>query len=87
MEVRESLLTNILINFSESRTNNQIKINRLVGDLYKGNLENFFGTLKDVFYKIPSVIFMSDKEAYYQTIIYLFFNTYWSTDKCRNLDK
>ncbi|MFN8578421.1 MAG: AAA family ATPase [Candidatus Sericytochromatia bacterium] len=71
MEVRESLLSNILMSFSESRKNNQIKIGILVKSLNKNDLDEFFKVIFDIFANIPHQIFMADREAYYHTIIYL----------------
>ncbi len=69
-EVKESLLKNILNNFLESG-NNDILVGKLYRSLNKNNLEEFFNILNDIFINIPAVIFMSNKEAYYHTIIYL----------------
>ena len=70
MEVKESLLKNILNDFV-----NYSKVDVLSGKLYRflnqNNLDEFFSILQDIFSHIPSVIFMADKEAYYHTIIYL----------------
>ena len=71
MEVKESFLNNILMNFSENSDNDEIMIFNLVENLKNNDLESFFQIIKDIFYKIPAVIFMADREAYYQTIIYV----------------
>ncbi len=71
MEVKESFLNHLLMNFSYNQNNDEIMIFNLVDNLEKNNLEEFFEIIKDVFSHIPAVIFMSDKEAYYHTIIYL----------------
>ena len=70
MEVKESFLRNILNNFLNS-SNDDVLAGKLYRILNQDNLEEFFLTLKDIFSHIPAVIFMSDKEAYYHTIIYL----------------
>lgn len=71
IEVKESFLNNILMDFSGSRDNDEIMISRLVKNLENNDLESFFQIIKDVFSNIPAAIFMSDKESYYHTIIYL----------------
>ncbi|MBC7474395.1 MAG: ATP-binding protein [Candidatus Sericytochromatia bacterium] len=71
LEVKESFLNSILRSFSNNKKDSKILIGDLVEYIEQNNLEEFFNILKDVFTHIPSVIFMSDKEAYYHTIIYL----------------
>jgi hypothetical protein len=71
LEVKESLLKNILMDFSESFDNNIVIVKNLSIALTKNNLEEFFKLLKDIFSHIPNEIFMADKERYYHTIIYL----------------
>ncbi|MFN8578227.1 MAG: AAA family ATPase [Candidatus Sericytochromatia bacterium] len=71
LEVKESFLKNILMNFSESFENNIVIVKHLSIALIKNNLEEFFKILKDIFSHIPNEIFMADKERYYHTIIYL----------------
>ncbi|MBC7473126.1 MAG: ATP-binding protein [Candidatus Sericytochromatia bacterium] len=70
LEVRESLLRNILNSFLNS-FNDDVLVGKLYRLLNKNNLDEFFRILKDIFSHIPAEIFMSDKEAYYHTIIYL----------------
>ncbi|MBC7473954.1 MAG: PD-(D/E)XK nuclease domain-containing protein, partial [Candidatus Sericytochromatia bacterium] len=71
LEVKESFLNSILRNFSGNKRDSKILIGDLVDYIEQNNLEDFFNILKDIFSHIPAVIFMSDKEAYYHTIIYL----------------
>jgi hypothetical protein len=71
MEVEDSLLTNILIGIS-SYKNDQIVIDNLTEKIQENDLSGFFDIFKyRVFAEIPNEIFMSDKEKYYHTIIYL----------------
>ncbi|MBC7473291.1 MAG: ATP-binding protein [Candidatus Sericytochromatia bacterium] len=70
MEVKESLLNNILMGFA-NEDDSRIKINSLFKALNKNDLDGFFKFIFDIFTHIPNEIFMSDKERYYQTIIYL----------------
>ncbi|MBC7475499.1 MAG: ATP-binding protein [Candidatus Sericytochromatia bacterium] len=72
LEVKESLLLHILADFSDKFSNeSEVMINNISEALEENNLEVFFNQLKTMFAGIPAVIFMSDKEAYYHTIIYL----------------
>ncbi len=72
LEVKESLLLHILSDFSDKYSNeSEVMINDISDAIEENNLEAFFDQLKNLFASIPSVIFMSDKEAYYHTIIYL----------------
>ncbi|MFN8578237.1 MAG: AAA family ATPase [Candidatus Sericytochromatia bacterium] len=71
MEVEDSLLTSILVGISSYR-NDQIVIDDLTEKIQENDLSGFFDIFKyRVFAEIPNEIFMSDKEKYYHTIIYL----------------
>ncbi|MFN8578008.1 MAG: AAA family ATPase [Candidatus Sericytochromatia bacterium] len=71
IEVKESLLTNILDEFSYNN-DSRILIYDLVEHIENNNLDKFFDILKyNIFTQIPNEIFMADKERYYHTIIYL----------------
>ncbi|MFN8575790.1 MAG: AAA family ATPase [Candidatus Sericytochromatia bacterium] len=72
IEVKESFLNNILRNLSDNRTDSRIVVSELISSIINNDLDNFFDILKyNIFAQIPNEIFMSDKEAYYHTIIYL----------------
>ncbi len=71
LEVKESLLKNILDNISESKIDNEVIIGKMARSLENKDLEVFFTILKSLFASIPSSLFIKDKEAYYHTIIYL----------------
>ena len=71
MEVEDSFLTSILIGISSYR-NDGIVIGNLVKKIQENDLKGFFDIFKyKIFTEIPNEIFMSDKERYYHTIIYL----------------
>lgn len=71
MEVKESLLRNILNDLTNPTKDNEVLIGKLVRSILKNNIEDFFKELQTLFASIPSHIFIKDKEAYYHTIIYL----------------
>lgn len=71
MEVKDSLLRNILSDITEHRSGTEVLIRKLIKNIRKNDLEQFFIGLKSLFASIPSHIFIKDKEAYYHTIIYL----------------
>ena len=70
MEVKESLLKNILSSFFNNK-NEDILVNQLYRALNKNDLNEFFKVLSHIFSHIPHEIFMKDKEAYYHSIIYI----------------
>ncbi|MFN8577999.1 MAG: AAA family ATPase [Candidatus Sericytochromatia bacterium] len=71
MEVEDSLLTSILVGITSYR-NDQIVIDDLTEKIQENDLSGFFDIFKyRVFAEIPNEIFISDKEKYYHTIIYL----------------
>jgi hypothetical protein len=78
MEVKESLVNNLLKDFTQNNQNNGISIDELVESLEEKNLKRFFQILNSMFGTIPNEIFPKDskldeKEAYYHTIFHLIF--------------
>ncbi len=71
MEVKESLLNNILKSFTESSQDDRVKMDDLVECINNNDLDMFFKIIFDMFAHIPHEIFMKDKEAYYHSIIYI----------------
>ena len=71
LEVKESLLKNILGELANNPNSTGVIVNNLMVSLENKDLEKFFTILKSLFADIPSSLFIKDKEAYYHTIIYL----------------
>jgi hypothetical protein len=71
-EVRESFLRHLLREFTEKDFAEGAKVlSHLSTTLEENDLDQFFDTLKSLFVSIPYNIFISDRESYYHTIIYL----------------
>jgi len=71
-EVRESFLKHLLKAFSEKDfmvSRKYLKSLKLA--LHQNKLDDFFASIKSFFASIPYNIFVSSREAYYHTIIYL----------------
>ncbi|MBC7475722.1 MAG: AAA family ATPase, partial [Candidatus Sericytochromatia bacterium] len=71
LEVKESFLNIILRSFSDNKKDTKVLVGDLLDFIEQNNLDEFFRILKDIFSHIPAEIFMSDREAYYHTIVYL----------------
>jgi len=70
-EVENSFLKSILNELNDKNGENGVIINKLVSNINNNNLEEFFTNMRSLFADIPNQIFLKDKEAYYQTVIYI----------------
>lgn len=78
IEVKESLVINLLDNFAQNRESNGISVDELIKSLKNKNLKHFFNILKSLFASIPNEIFpekttLIEKESYYHTMFHLIF--------------
>lgn len=72
MEVKEALLEFLLADFS-SRFADEIAVlvDELKESLERGEVDRFVEVVRSIFAQIPYDMFVKDREAYYQTVIYL----------------
>jgi hypothetical protein len=71
-EVKESFIENLLADFSLRYPDEiSVTVEGLKQYLREANLEGFFNSLRAIFAQIPYDIFIKDREAYYQTVIFL----------------
>ena len=71
-EVRESFLKHLLKGFSEkSFTESRKYLKKLKLALRQNKLDDFFAVIKSFFSSIPYDIFVSGREGFYHTVIYL----------------
>jgi hypothetical protein len=72
MEVKEALLEFLLADFS-SRFADEIAVlvDELKESLERGEVDRFVEVVRSIFAQIPYDMFIKDREAYYQTVIYL----------------
>jgi len=71
-EVRDSFLTYLLGDFSRKDMSFNSRFLERINELVKaGDMDGFIRESKSLFASIPYNIFISDKEAYYHSIIYL----------------
>ena len=78
MEVKESLVRNLLDDFTQNKQSNGISVDELIESLEEKNLKKFFNILNSMFGTIPNEILpkeskLDEKEAYYHTIFHLIF--------------
>lgn len=71
-EVRESFIRHLLKEYSgQEFTEGARVLDLLVQTVEAGQLKQFFEAMKSLFAAIPYNIFIADREAYYQTVVYL----------------
>ncbi|MCI0471742.1 MAG: ATP-binding protein, partial [Candidatus Aminicenantes bacterium] len=71
-EVKESLLENILGDFSMYYADKiSVILSNLKESLVKNEMDRFFESIRSIFAHIPYNIFVEDREGYYHTVIYL----------------
>lgn len=71
-EVRESFLKHLLRSYTGEEPSLSSKIlKKLKKSLYEDDLSGFFAIMKSVFAALPYDMIVKDREAYYQTVIYL----------------
>lgn len=71
-EVRESFIRHLLKEFSgQDFTEGARVLDLLVQTVEAGQLEQFFEAMRSLFAAIPYNILIGDREAYYQTVVYL----------------
>jgi hypothetical protein len=72
LEVKEAFLVYLLGDFSPGLAERiSVLVDDLKSNLEKDQMERFFEILRLLFAGIPYDIFVKDREAYYQTVIYL----------------
>jgi hypothetical protein len=72
LEVKEAFLVYLLGDFSPRLADKvSVIIDDLITNLKSGNMDRFFDIIRSIFAQIPYDIFIANREAYYQTVIYL----------------
>jgi len=72
LEVKEAFLVYLLGDYSPGLAERiSVMVEELKSSLGKDQMERFFEILRSLFAGIPYDIFVKDREAYYQTVIYL----------------
>jgi hypothetical protein len=71
-EVRDSFLTHLFREFTEKDLTSSARIIGSIGEaVEQGDIDRLLTEIKSIFASIPYNIFISSREAYYHTIIYL----------------
>ncbi|HLP44858.1 MAG TPA: AAA family ATPase [Candidatus Kapabacteria bacterium] len=84
-EVRNSFLTYILGDYMQKDMNVSARgLERITDAIQAGDIDRFIQEIKSLLASVPFHIFMSDKEAYYHSLIYLILSLSGAAARCED---